>query len=330
MRALIVIPGRPDGVEMIFARRQADALASLGVDVRRFLLDPSRAPSSLARERRRLRREIRACVPDLVHAHYGSGSAFLCAVSVALPLVVTFHGSDLNPVPHLGPALGAATHALSQLAALRADRIICVSDELVRRLAWRRDRAVVIPMGVDLELFRPRPREEARRALGWDLEARVVLFNAGNPSPGKRRDLAEAAVAEARTALPTVRLEPLAFVAPDRVPDYLNAADCLILTSEHEGSPTIVKEALACNLPIVTVEVGDVRARLAFVAPSEIADRTPAALGAAIVRVLAGARRSNGRELVAPLSEPNVARRVIAVYEAALRGSAAAAGREPS
>jgi len=318
VRALIVIPGRPGGIEMIFARRQAEALRALGVDVRPFLLDPSRSLASLARERRRLKREIRANAPDLVHAHYGSGSAFLCAVTTRLPLVVTFHGSDLNPVPHLGPALAAATHALSQLAALRADRIICVSEELARRLVWRRDRAVVIPMGVDLALFRPRPRDEARRAVGWDPAARVVLFNAGVPSPGKRRDLAEAAVAEARRDLPSARLEPLASVAPDRVPDYLNAADCLLLTSDHEGSPTIVKEALACNLPIVSAEVGDVRERLASVAPSEIAERSPEALGAAIVRVLADGRRSNGRETVEPLSEPAVARRVLAVYEGLL------------
>jgi glycosyltransferase involved in cell wall biosynthesis len=318
LKAMIVIPGRPGGIEMIFSRRQAEALGALGVDVRQFLLDPSRSFSSLLRERRRLEREIRAVAPDLVHAHYGSGSAFLCAVSTSLPLVVTFHGSDLNPVPHLDPALGAATHALSQLAALRADRIICVSEELERRLVWRRDRASVIPMGVDLELFRPRPRDEARRALGWDLEARVVLFNAGNPSPGKRRDLAEAAVAEARKTLPAVRLEPLVSVEPDRVPDYLNAADCLILTSDHEGSSTIVKEALACNLPVVTVEVGDVRARIAGVSPSEIADRAPAALGAALVRVLEGARRSNGRDVVGPLSETAVARRVLDVYEGLL------------
>ena len=324
---MIVIPGRPGGIEMIFSRRQAEALGALGVDVRQFLLEPSRSFSNLLRERRRLEREIRAVAPDLVHAHYGSGSAFLCAVSTSLPLVVTFHGSDLNPVPHLDPALGAATHALSQLAALRADRIICVSEELARRLVWRRDRAAVIPMGVDLALFRPRPRDEARRAVGWDPEARVVLFNAGNPSPGKRGDLAEAAVAEARKALPAARLEPLANVAPDRVPDYLNAADCLLLTSDHEGSPTIVKEALACNLPIVSVEVGDVRERLTGVAPSEIAERSPEALGAAIVRVLADGRRSNGRDVVGPLSETAVARRVLDLYEGLLVPSRAKSRR---
>jgi glycosyltransferase involved in cell wall biosynthesis len=324
---LTVIPGTPGGIETIFARRQAAAIAALGVDVRLFLLDPSRRPARLLCERRRLVREIRRAAPELVHAHYGSGSAFLCAASTDRPLVVTFHGSDLNPVPHLDPALAAATHALSQLAALRADRIICVSAELVRRLRWRRERAVVIPMGVDLELFAPRPRDRARRALGWDPAERVVLFNAANRSSGKRPELARAAVAAARRALPDVRLEPMSGVEPDTVPVYMNAADCLLLTSDHEGSPTVVKEAMACNLPVVTVDVGDVRERLEGVTPSAIAARDPEALGDALVRVLGEGRRSNGRAIVAPLSEPNVARRVIAVYEELLNHPRAQSSR---
>src|SRR5208283_5191925 len=88
---------------------------------------------------------------------------------------------------------------LSQITALRARRIICVSSQLAGRLWWRRKLVSVIASGVDTCQFRPRPRDAARRELGWTEDGYVVLFNAAGPRV-KRLDLAEAAVQAARSA----------------------------------------------------------------------------------------------------------------------------------
>jgi glycosyltransferase involved in cell wall biosynthesis len=102
-----------------------------------------------------------------------------------------------------------------------------------------------------------------------------------------------------------------------------------VLASEQEGSPNIIKEALACNLPIVAVDVGDVAERLAGTAPSRIVARSPAAMGDALVEILRIGGRSNGREKIAQLSEEYIPEQLRSIYmEIAERPATARAGVE--
>jgi glycosyltransferase involved in cell wall biosynthesis len=318
VRFLYVIPGEPEGWLMIFSRREAAAIGALGVEGRVFFLRSRTSIRALWREWRRLRRELGEFRPDLVHAGFGTVTALFVALGTARPLVVTFGGNDLLPNPDVGRLRSGLGRLCSQLAAFRARRIICVSAELRERLWWRQDRAEVIPQGVDLDLFRPRERDAARRELGWGLGERVVLFNAGLQPRRKRLDLAEEAVARARPRLGALRLVVTRCdVPPERMPLLMSAADCLLVTSESEGSPNVVKEALACDLPVVSVDVGDVRERLDGVHPSHLVARDPAALAGALCDLLARPRRSNGREHARPLSLRLVAERVLHVYREA-------------
>jgi len=98
------------------------------------------------------------------------------------------------------------------------------------------------------------------------------------------------------------------------MPLYFNAADCLILTSDFEGSPTVVKEAMACNLPIVSVDVGDVSKRLTGVFPSCVVSRDPVSLGSALIKILEHGQRSNGSEIIKPISEEHIADRIAGIY----------------
>jgi glycosyltransferase involved in cell wall biosynthesis len=104
-------------------------------------------------------------------------------------------------------------------------------------------------------------------------------------------------------------------IDPDAIPLYLNSADCLLITSDSEGSPYIVKEALSCDLPIVSVDVGDVSERIEGVTPSRIVRRDTEALAAAIVEMMSLGSRSNGHLAMRDLSEENVAERVRSIYE---------------
>jgi teichuronic acid biosynthesis glycosyltransferase TuaC len=319
LRVLHVIPTRPDGRSMIFAKRQIAALSQAGVAGQSVFTSSRTDPRVVARDGLLIRRLVRSFRPHVIHAHYGTVTAMLCACVSRVPVVITFRGSDLNPVHVHGRARAVIARLLSQCAALRAARVICVSEGLKQRLWWRAADVAVIPDGVDLELFYPRPRDAARRELGWPEDDRVVLFQIGGNPRVKRLDLAEAAFALARAVRPDLRLHLIGVDEPPaRMPLLLNAADCVLLTSDYEGSPNIVKEALACDVPVVSVDVGDVAERLAGVAPSRLVDRSERAIAEALVE-LAGARvRSNGAAAVRNLSQDRTAQRVLAVYHEAM------------
>jgi teichuronic acid biosynthesis glycosyltransferase TuaC len=326
LRVLFLIPGLPDGNSMVFARRQAESLVAQGLAVEVFDLRSRISPRVLWREFLRFRRMLGTFRPQVIHAHYGTMTAmFAVLASGKLPLMITYRGSDLNPLPSARKLRPAAGRLLSQLAALRASRIVCVSPQLRDRLWWGRDRATVLPSGVDAEVFKLASQRDMRLRLGWQEQDRIVLFNAGGDGPNKRLDLAQAATGEARRWEPALRLEVLdGTVPPDRIPAMMNAADCLLVTSDAEGSPTVVQEALATNLPIVSVDVGDIAERLEGVAYSRIARRDAQSLGRALADVVTPPRRSDGRRRVAEFSSQRIARELGRLYRDIARPSVAA------
>jgi teichuronic acid biosynthesis glycosyltransferase TuaC len=300
---------------MIFARREARALRAEGMEVDTFYLRSRTSPAGLAAEFVRFRRELRRAAPDVVHAHFGTVTALFAALGAGgLPLVITYRGSDLNRSPR-GKFRAAAGRLLSQLAALKAARIVCVSGQLRDRLWWRRAGVTILPSGVDPEVFFPEPRGAARRRLGWSETERVVLFNSGHDRHIKRLDLAEAAVSRARRRLPGLRLEVMDGAAPaERVPWLMNAADCLLLTSETEGSPTVVQEALACDLPIVSVAVGDAPERLSGVRHTRIVERDVGALATAVAEIVTAPLRTDGHRKIHEFSARRNAARLRELY----------------
>jgi teichuronic acid biosynthesis glycosyltransferase TuaC len=338
VRVLFVIPGDGQGSSMIFVRRQAASLAQEGIEVECFYLHSRTSPRELARAFPQLRRRIREFQPSLIHAHFGTVTAALAALAAGkLPLVITYRGGDLNRVPRMlrGAATttlrGWAGRLLSQLAALRAAGIVCVSQGLRERLWWRRSRVTVLPSGVDGELFHPEPRPAARARLHWSGEEPVVLFNAGHNAHIKRLDLAEQSAAVARQFLPGLRLEVLrGDTDPGLVPTFMNASDCLLITSDSEGSPTVLQEALACALPVVSVAVGDAVERLRGVRPSRIVSRDPQVIGRALAELAGSPERvalpecvaspevANGPGSIERLSLRFTARALCAVYREAL------------
>lgn len=320
MRVLVVTAMYPTPASPAagtFVKEQVESLLRAGIDVEVMVLAGAGSLGRYLRGGLELRRRLRRDPVDIVHAHYGLAGLAAC-LQRDCPVVITYHGSDL--LGEVSPAGrytwgGRGKVLLSQMAgSLAAQRIVVA--EILRHRLWQRD-SVVIPMGVDCELFRPRPRAAARRALGIDDAARIVLFLA-NPAVGvKRYDVAKAAVDLLAAEDPGVQLLPVCGVPHEQIPQYMNASDVLVMTSNHEASPCAIKEALACNLPIVSVRVGDVPERIANVAGCFLCDRTPADVAAKLRLALAGGRTS-GRESVQAIDLENTARRTIAVYREVL------------
>lgn len=320
-----------------FIKRQADFLCAAGVLVDVFAFSGSKRPGNYLRAWWQLRRQLRSTQYDLIHAQFGHSGTL--AFPKRLPLVVTLRGSDIlgivSDTDGRYTAVGRILTALTRWVAARADAVIVVSDHMKAHL--RRSRSVhVIPSGLDLDLFRPMPMQEARRKLGLSPDKPLVLF-AGRPHQARKRyELARAAV-DALNARRPSGAQPVELVVAWGVwhadmPLYMNACDALVFTSMQEGSPNVVKEGLACNLPVVSVAVGDVAERLAGVLSCVLVpDGGPAeqaqALAVGLERVLADGRRSDGRDHVMHLDETLLTQRVIGIYRSILPSGAVAPTR---
>jgi glycosyltransferase involved in cell wall biosynthesis len=312
-----------------FVDTQARSLVDLGWDVGLSVVDDRTTPWGVARNVGRLRRQIAASGAEVVHAQYGSVTAAAAdAARRSRPLVVTFCGEDLlsTPVPGLAWRVrGPAGRAIGLAAVSRAQAGIVVSANLLAALPRRlQRRTAVVPHGTDDTVFAPGDRAAARAALGWPDAAPVVLFYAGMGPHRKAKnlDLARATVDAVRGTDPEVRLHVFTGAPQATVAQMMNAADCLLVTSLVEGSPNIVREAMACDLPVVSVPCGDVADRLRRVDPSGVAPYDAVALARAVRRVLDARVRSNGRtELLRQgLTATAVARRLDAIYDAVRSG----------
>lgn len=298
--------------------RLATALRQLQINVEIVRLDVGRGAARYWRSRSQVREHIRRFRPDIVHVHFGYG--ILAVPAMRRPLITTFNGDDLNGTPTSGGGLTFKSRLgilVSQLAAWRSDRNIVVSEAMRERVWLRaaRERTVVIRDAVDSTLFRPIPKVEARRHLRIDEDRRLVLFPHDVTQANKRHSLAAAAVAELKKTIRSAELWTVNGVAPDDMPWYYAAADVMIVTSMREGGPTSVKEALACGLPIVSVEVGDTR--LFDEAQGYMRRSTPTPTGLAeALRTLLQEHASPGRSLLPPELELGAsALRTVALYE---------------
>jgi glycosyltransferase involved in cell wall biosynthesis len=304
-----------------FVADQMEWVARCGVDVTIEFIDGRRGKDEYLRGLRRVRRSAVRDRFDLVHAHYGL-VGFL-ATFQPLPLVVSFCGDDLLGTPDgawgITP-MSRLQRSLSRYAARHAQEIVCKSEELRGSLPRSRDRsrAHVLPNGVDISRFRPGSRAAARQRLGLHPSERLVLFPHTPRVARKRLDRAQDAVSVLQRRGVVARLWIVQGVPHAQMPDYYQSADCLLLTSEQEGSPNAVKEALCCDLPVVSVEVGDVRRWIEDSSGSVIVAPTPEAIADGLERVLTRQSVPDGQRVRNDLSVAHITQQLIAVYQSAI------------
>jgi glycosyltransferase involved in cell wall biosynthesis len=169
-----------------------------------------------------------------------------------------------------------------------------------------------------MEKFQPLDQNTAIDIVGWNHDSRHVLFPYDPSRPIKNFSLAERVVGQVREEVKVpVELYPVYGVPHEEIPNYMNAADALLLTSQREGFPNSVKEALACNLPVVSTDVGGVRNHLSDVSNSYVGE-TERELVENLSSVIKSGRRSDGRDHIADFSLNQMAEDIISVYTRAL------------
>lgn len=304
-----------------FIQQQIEGLRRIGLEVKVLFVDRVRQGMRIYADLpSMITKSIVEFQPDLVHVMYGGIMARVVAQVVTdRPVVVSFHGSDLlgQPFERLSRRFFAACGVIaSKQAAKRSSGVVLVAEHLRSWLPAGKEMSPVqvIPCGIDLALFRPLDRDHCCTELGWRREAFHIVFqNTGDPV--KRPGLAYAALECLRESLGVdAEIHELRGVKYEDVPVWLSASDALLLTSFHEGSPTIVKEALACNLPVVSVPVGDVPQRIEGIRGCYLAGSTPGELAEGLEKVSLNRRRIEAREAIRSLSIDHCARDLASFY----------------
>ena len=288
-----------------FITEQVEAIKHLGVKCIFFGVDESGVFGYL-RQIPQLKKAIRQIHPDIIHAHYGL-CGLLATTQRMVPVVTTYHGSDINNPKVL---------FLSKRSIRRSRFNIFVSQKNIE-IAKPKKNYELIPCGINLEDFPIIEKAEARQRMGLDLTRQYILFAGAFDNPVKNASLAQAAV----KLVPGAELLELSGYSRPQVATLMQAVDALLMTSLTEGSPQVIKEALVCGCPIVSVDVGDVKERIERVGGCFIAASEPVSLANSLRFALAYKERTNGRDVILTdgLTNNIIASRLIEIYGACMK-----------
>lgn len=286
----------------IFVQQQVASLQREGVDVDVLHIDTKKSKWLYPWSFVPLVKQVLTHRYDLVHAHYVLAGV-VARIQFRYPLVLTHHGPE---------AFWGWQAPLCRSMSRLVDRTIVVTEQIKASIGL--DSSVVIPCGVDFELFKPLDQRWSREQLGLPKDKRLVLFVGRYPERRKRFDIVQNAVDHLKVGGMDVELV-VSYKEPyEKVPLYMNACDVLVLPSEHEGSPQVVKEAMACNLPVVSVDVGDVPDVLAGVEGCYVCHRDPVSIAEKVKLILEQRNRTNGRDKTQRYELSSIAKRIIQVY----------------
>jgi glycosyltransferase involved in cell wall biosynthesis len=306
MKILFVSSGNSSlGISPI-VKRQGESIIGLGVDVEFFNIKGKGIRGYLG-NLSRLNRTIKQTKPDLIHAHY-SKSGILSALTGFKPLVVSFMGSD---------TVGClARNINSMLSRLIWQYTIVKSHQMKLGLVKRK--IIVLPNGVDTMVFKPVSKASCQEELNWSISIKHILFAANPNRPEKNFSLIDKAIKILKSN--QVELHTLMDVKPDVVPIMMNAADVVVLTSYREGSPNVIKEAMACDRPIIATPVGDIPYLFENVEGTFISDFNVNTMKENISKALKF-EKSKGRNQIFKLglSSSTVAEKLTKIYQSLLK-----------
>jgi len=240
---------------------------------------------------------------DLIHAHYGfNGTSSILRYKT--PLITTFHGSDIHV---------KWQRMISKIPHRLGSESIFVSKNLFNLMGSKK--GIVIPCGVDLDIFKPLPKEEVRKELKIPLDKRIIAFSGNKDAIAKNYPLFK------KTLEKLDRNDNKEYYlwgySQEMVVKILNAADVLLMTSINEGSPVIIKEAIACNLPVVSVDVGDVKEVIGNIPGCYIGNYDPKELAQYVEKAINN-KNFEGRKYITSYDNNLIAERLIEVYKKVL------------
>ena len=300
---VLIVANHNKGSFVPFIVEQVNALKQQGIEVEYFGVHGKGIFGYLS-NRSALKKKIREYHPDLIHAHYGL-SGLLANLQRTVPVVTTFHGSDIHT--------GGRNLLLSRAAIWLSAYNIFVTEQLLKQAGYHGSRQCVVPCGIDTAAIFPVERMEARKKLGWDADGNYILFAGAFDVGVKNSPLAKAATALVEDA----QLIEMRGFNREQVNLVMNAANCLLMTSHREGSPQVVKEALTCGTPVVSVDVGDVKEIIKGIEGCYITSYHANDIADALRKALLFKGKTDGPQRIIEhkLSNELVAKQLIGIYD---------------
>ena len=307
--------------QLPFVTEQGEAIRALGHEVEFFLIR-----GNYLKARKALMAKIREWKPDIIHAHYGL-SAITAELQSEVPVVTTFHNGETH---------SRLVNLMSSLFSLRAKHVIYVAPHIREMSYFKARNYSIIPCGVTLEDCFLMDKAEARKKLGWDQNKKYIMFGGAFSDLRKNYPLLKEAVDILNRTPYTIHHTPdiicIEMKGLSRAECVLrmNAADVFALPTKNEGSPQALKEAMACNCPIVATDVADIKHLLGDLPGHYILankkgngawwvgdEHSAEDLAELLKQALAFSGRTEGRKRIVELSYTNelVAKQIIKIYE---------------
>lgn len=244
---ILVVASYNKGRFAPFIVEQAEALKRAGCEIAFFGLQ-GKGIKGYLKNLSALKKEIKDFRPDVVHAHYGL-SGLLANLQRKVPVVTTYHGSDINEKTVL---------RFSKMAMRLSKWNIFVSKKTLE-IAKPQKKYTLLPCGIDLSDLQQIDKSAARQKMNLTADKKYILFAGAFDNEVKNAPLAKECVALLHDD--GMELLELKGYSREEVTLLMCATDAFLMTSFTEGSPQVIKEALACGCPIVSVDVGDVKER---------------------------------------------------------------------
>ncbi len=304
MRVLFVSSGNASsksGISPII-ENQGKSLIKEGIEVDFFPIKGKGAKGYL-KAIFKLREHIKTNHYDITHAHYWI-SAIVATFAGAKPTVASLMGDDVKTKEWY-------KWIIYIFYKFFWAKTVVKSKDMYN--AFGQKGVAIIPNGVDMQRFKPIDREEALNFTKWDRDKKHILFTSDPAREEKNFTLAKEAVDLLNDK--NIELHYLKDIPNSNIPYYYNSADVVVLTSTREGSPNAIKEAMACNIPIVSTDVGDVKDVISKTKGCYIASFEPKDFSNKIKLALEFNQRTTGRKDIEYLNETNIAKKIIKIYK---------------
>ena len=258
MKVLFVCSGNIKGFDVVpFIKEQGEALRESGIDIDYFPVT-GKGLNGYRRAARRLRNHMKEHHYDLIHAHFILSGWVAVLAAGKTPVVLSLMGSDAygqyvgeNKVTLLSRYLTFLTLLIQPFVSA-----IISKSANIERYVYLKRKSFIVPNGIDIRKFKS-SESSYRNELALKADKKQVLFLGSKNSVRKNFGLASKAITHLkRNDVELINPYP---VSHQFIPKYLNSVSVVAVCSYMEGSPNVIKEAMACNCPIVATDVGDVK-----------------------------------------------------------------------
>lgn len=310
MKILFLASANRDPKISPIIRSQGQSIADLGIDVEYFGIRGKNAFGYL-KNIPKLRKVIREQQIEVIHAHYLFSGIVGVLTFSKIPTILSLMGSDL--------AGSKVRRILARIFSFFWKSLIVKSEQMS---SWLNGACLVIPNGVDLNKFRQLDRSYACAKVGFVTSVINIVFFSNPKRPEKNYGLA-VDVIDSIKGDSNINFSVVYNIDHSDIVYYLNACDILLLTSKWEGSPNIVKEAMACNTTVVATNVGDIPMLFANTEGYFTAEIEKESLRLALLKAInfkESGSIATGRNRIIELGfdSISIANRIIKIYKEAL------------